>query len=164
MPGAIQYRTLRTRWGRLLIQADARSVQAVSFDGGRHHRAPDPGWQHGGSVVDETAAELRAYFAGELKHFSVRAAPQGTPFQQRVWRVLRRIPYGETLSYGEVARRIRCPGAARAVGAAASTNPVAIIVPCHRVVGSDGQLTGYAGGLERKAGLLALERTHTPRP
>jgi methylated-DNA-[protein]-cysteine S-methyltransferase len=162
MRGAIQYRYLRTRWGRLLIQADARCVRAVSFEGGRHYRAPDPQWHHGGSVADQAAAELKAYFAGEQKAFGVRAAPEGTLFQQHVWRILRRIPYGETLSYGEVARRIRRPGAARAVGAAARSNPVAIIIPCHRVVGSGGQLTGYAGGLERKAGLLALELAHAP--
>jgi methylated-DNA-[protein]-cysteine S-methyltransferase len=163
MHGAIQYRTIRTRWGRLLIQADANAVKAVSFEGGRHYRAPAPRWQHGGSVADQAVAELRAYLSGERKTFSVLTAPEGTPFQQRVWRTLRRIPYGETLSYGEVARRIRQPGAARAVGAAARDNPVAIIIPCHRVVGSDGRLTGYAGGLDRKAGLLALELRHAPR-
>ena len=101
--------------------------------------------------------------SSERSGFDVRLAPQGTPFQRHVWRVLQRIPYGETLSYGEVARRIGQPGAARAVGAAARSNPIAIIIPCHRVVGSDGSLTGYAGGLQRKAGLLALEQAHTAR-
>jgi methylated-DNA-[protein]-cysteine S-methyltransferase len=114
-------------------------------------------------VVDQAAAELREYLAGKRHAFDIRLAPQGTPFQRRVWRILRRIPYGETLSYGDVARRLDQPGAARAVGAAARANPIAVIIPCHRVVGSDGRLTGYAGGLRRKAGLLALERGHAAR-
>ncbi|HEY9473834.1 MAG TPA: methylated-DNA--[protein]-cysteine S-methyltransferase [Mycobacteriales bacterium] len=106
----------------------------------------------------ECAAQLRAYFAGELTAFDVPLAPAGTPFQQRVWAALREIPYGRTVTYGELADQIGRPTAARAVGLANGRNPVSIIVPCHRVVGSTGALTGYGGGLESKAWLLDHER------
>lgn len=102
--------------------------------------------------------QLRGYFAGELTEFDLTLAPEGTPFQQRVWRALREIPYGETESYGGLAARIGAPGAARAVGLANGRNPISIVVPCHRVVGASGSLTGYGGGLERKQQLLDLER------
>ncbi len=105
----------------------------------------------------EAARQLREYFDGERTEFDVPLGLAGTPFQQRVWAALRRIPYGETVSYGELATQIGQPGAARAVGLANGRNPIAIIVPCHRVVGSDGSLTGYGGGLERKRHLLAFE-------
>lgn len=100
---------------------------------------------------------LDAYFAGRGTRFDVPLAPAGTAFQQAVWKALRDIPYGATASYAEIARRIGRPRAVRAVGAANARNPIAIIVPCHRVIGADGTLTGYAGGLERKRALLALE-------
>ena len=101
--------------------------------------------------------ELRRYFHGRLREFTLPVAPPGTAFQMEVWKHLRRIPYGTTVSYGELARRIGRVGAARAVGRANATNPVAIVVPCHRVVGAAGALTGYAGGMERKRALLELE-------
>jgi methylated-DNA-[protein]-cysteine S-methyltransferase len=102
--------------------------------------------------------QLAAYFRGDLQAFDLPLAPAGTPFQRRVWQELARIPYGETISYGELARRVGNPKAARAVGLANGQNPLPIIVPCHRVIGSDGRLTGYGGGLPRKEALLALER------
>lgn len=101
--------------------------------------------------------QLRAYFAGELKIFDVDFDGGGTPFQQRVWKALCEIPYGETISYGELARRIGQPTASRAVGLANGQNPISIIVPCHRVIGANGSLTGYGGGIERKRWLLAHE-------
>lgn len=104
--------------------------------------------------------ELEAYFAGEQFSFSVPLAPGGTPFQRCVWEALRSIPYGATLSYGEIASRIGSPAASRAVGAACRANPVAILIPCHRVVSKSGSLTGYAGGLAVKELLLRLEDTH----
>jgi methylated-DNA-[protein]-cysteine S-methyltransferase len=104
-----------------------------------------------------TADQLDAYFAGALTRFTLPLAPFGSQFQQRVWAALQDIPYGETESYGELAERIGSPGAARAVGLANGRNPIAIVIPCHRVVGSDGNLTGYGGGLERKKQLLDLE-------
>jgi methylated-DNA-[protein]-cysteine S-methyltransferase len=105
------------------------------------------------------AEQLAAYFRGELIEFALPVAAPGTPFQQRVWAALRLIPYGETRSYGEVAAEIGNPAASRAVGAANGRNPVSIVVPCHRVVGSTGRLTGYAGGLTTKEQLLAHERS-----
>jgi methylated-DNA-[protein]-cysteine S-methyltransferase len=109
------------------------------------------------TALDTAAAQLREYFAGERTAFDLPLRPLGNAFEQRVWDELLRIPYGETASYGEIARRIGYPDAARAVGRANARNPIPIVVPCHRVIGSDGSLTGYGGGLERKRALLALE-------
>jgi methylated-DNA-[protein]-cysteine S-methyltransferase len=118
---------------------------------------------HAGWSLDETAFadavdQLNAYFAGGLVDFDVELDLRGTEFQQRVWKALLTIPYGETRSYGEIAEHVGAPGAARAVGLANGHNPVAIIVPCHRVIGASGHLTGYGGGLDRKQALLELER------
>lgn len=107
--------------------------------------------------------QLKAYFDGTLRTFNVPMAPQGTEFQRQVWEELQTIPYGRTLSYGELAKRLGNPSLTRAVGAANGANPIAILIPCHRVIGSDGSLTGYAGGLERKRFLLELEGA-IPRP
>jgi methylated-DNA-[protein]-cysteine S-methyltransferase len=109
----------------------------------------------------EAAAQLAEYFAGERAAIDLPLAPRGTPFQQRVWAALLEIPYGGTTSYGELAARIGSPGAARAVGLANGRNPIGIVVPCHRVVGSTGALTGYGGGIETKRRLLAAERGQT---
>src|SRR5262249_41921343 len=109
-------------------------------------------------------AELARYFAGTLRAFTLARAAEGTPFQRRVWDELVRIPYGETISYAELARRIGEPRAVRAVGRANGASPIAIVVPCHRVIGADGTLTGYAGGLEMKRALLALESRVSGRP
>ena len=106
----------------------------------------------------EVERQIAAYFRGERREFDLPLAPQGTAFQRRVWEELRRIPCGETISYGQLAQRIGNPAASRAVGHANGRNPIAIVVPCHRVVGAKGALTGYAGGLSRKERLLALER------
>jgi len=105
----------------------------------------------------ETIRQLRAYFAGELKDFDLRLSLIGTDFQLRVWHTLQTIPYGETISYGQLAHRIGSPKAARAVGLANGSNPIPIVVPCHRVIGSNGSLVGYGGGLSNKKALLALE-------
>ena len=106
----------------------------------------------------ETAAQLDQYFAGSRKRFELLLGPNGTPFQRAVWNAIAQVPWGETLTYAELASRAGRPGSARAAGAATGRNPLSIIVPCHRIVGSDGSLTGYAGGLDRKQKLLALER------
>lgn len=126
----------------------------------------DPGKQERGEavaagaepVLDAAAAQLDAYFAGELTAFGLPLALDGTAFQRTVWAALQDIPYGETISYGEMARRIGQPSASRAVGLANGRNPVSIVVPCHRVIGADGSLTGYGGGMERKRFLLGLEQ------
>ena len=111
------------------------------------------------ALTSQALAQLSEYFAGTRTHFTLPLAPQGTQFQQRVWQALCNIPYGETCSYGDIAKRIENPKGVRAVGLANGKNPIAIVVPCHRVIGANGKLTGYAGGLERKAGLLKLEGT-----
>lgn len=121
----------------------------------------DRGSEPGGPRVDggfaETERQLGEYFAGERTGFDLPLSPRGSEFQLRVWRALERIPYGATRTYGELAAELGCPGAAQAVGAANGRNPLAVVVPCHRVIGADGTLTGYAGGLERKRRLLDLE-------
>ena len=123
---------------------------------------PDPAWREarGGlpAALRQARRQLREYFDGGRRAFDLPLAPAGTDFQRRVWRELGRIPYGETLSYGDLARRVGRPGASRAVGAANGRNPLAVVVPCHRVIGADGALTGYGGGLPVKQALLALER------
>jgi methylated-DNA-[protein]-cysteine S-methyltransferase len=116
-------------------------------------------------IFEETAAQLKAYFAGQLTSFDLPLTLEGSAFQRTVWAGLREIPYAVTISYGELARRIGQPGASRAVGLANGKNPVSIVVPCHRVIGADGRLTGYGGGLDRKSFLLGLEqRVSWPDP
>ena len=117
----------------------------------------DPAWRRDDAAFDAVTKQLAAYFAGELTEFDVELAPDGTPFQLTVWAALRTIPYGETVTYGELAAQIGRPGAARAVGLANGRNPISVIVPCHRVIGSTGKLVGYGGGMDRKKLLLDLE-------
>jgi methylated-DNA-[protein]-cysteine S-methyltransferase len=142
----------------LLVTADARGrLTRLQFHDGPWTPAARSGWVRDADAFADVAHQLDAYFAGELRDFDLQLAPAGTPFQQQVWSALRAIPYGETASYGEIASTVGQPGAARAVGGANNRNPIAIIVPCHRVIGAGGSLTGYGGGLERKRKLLALE-------
>ncbi len=110
-------------------------------------------------AFDDVRAQLDEYFAGRRTTFDLQLAPSGTPFQRRVWDALREIPYGRTATYGEIARRIGSPTSSRAVGMANGRNPISVIVPCHRVIGANGQLVGYGGGLDRKRALLELEAT-----
>jgi methylated-DNA-[protein]-cysteine S-methyltransferase len=117
----------------------------------------DPEWTRDDAAFVEAKRQLDEYFAGERTTFDLPLNPAGTPFQQVVWEALRAIPYGEVFSYGEIAEQIGKPGAARAVGLANGRNPISVIVPCHRVIGASGSLTGYGGGLERKQLLLDLE-------
>jgi len=147
--------TLATPIGELLLVSDGEALTAVQFDDGRRG-SPTPGGADD-PVLAEAAAQLRAYFAGERTAFDLPLRAAGTPFEQGVWDELRRIPYGETTSYGELAARVGEPSAARAVGRANGRNPIPIIVPCHRVIGADGSLTGFGGGLECKRALLDLE-------
>ncbi len=147
-----------TPLGRVRIARTARGLAGLWFEGQKHHpgalqapqRADDP-------LLRETARQLDQYFAGERRDFELPLDLQGTPFQQAVWQALQRIPAGRTRSYGEVAQVLGSPSAVRAVGAAVGRNPASLVVPCHRVLGRDGSLTGYAGGVERKQALLALE-------
>jgi methylated-DNA-[protein]-cysteine S-methyltransferase len=137
-------------------------LSGIFMEEHRHGPAVDPSWVEDPAAFREVTRQLDEYFAGSRASFDLALAPAGTPFQQRVWAELARIPAGTTVTYGELARRAGRPGAARAVGAAVGRNPVSIVVPCHRVVGSDGALTGYAGGIARKAFLLALEGAPAP--
>lgn len=153
-----RYTELASPVGELLLTADAEGrLTRLQFHDGPHTRATREGWTHDPGAFADAARQLDAYFAGELRDFELDLAPSGTPFQLQVWEALRAIPYGQTASYGEIARSVGQPGAARAVGGANNRNPLAIVVPCHRVIGSGGSLTGYGGGLPRKRQLLALE-------
>lgn len=142
-------RAIETPIGPLTLQADEAAVTAIRF-GADGARDASP-------LLDAAEAQLREYFAGARRTFDLPLAPHGTAFQQRVWAALRAIPYGETRTYGELAAAIDSPNAGRAVGMANHRNPIPIIIPCHRVIGANGTLTGYAGGLEIKRRLLALE-------
>lgn len=142
--------------GPLLLAGDEQGLHLLHMDAAQPWELPGD-WQPAGNQLDDVRRQLDEYFAGKREVFEVRLAPLGTPFQQEVWRALQRIPYGTTCSYGDLAEQIGRPRAVRAVGTANGANPIAIIVPCHRVIGSNGTLTGYAGGVERKQILLELE-------
>lgn len=145
--------------GPLLLAGDQDALHVLSFGVGSRRRAIDAEWQPDmKGVLKHVRRELDEYFAGRLKQFSTPVAFNGTQFQNAVWQELRRIPYGETISYLELATRINKPDAVRAVGMANGANPIAIIVPCHRVIGSNGSLTGFGGGLPTKRALLELEK------
>jgi methylated-DNA-[protein]-cysteine S-methyltransferase len=150
----VRYTVVDTPIGPLLAAAgDGGGLTGLWFD-----REPAPGWERDGDgVFDTLRDQLDAYFSGELREFDLPLAPAGTPWQRAVWAALQEVPYGTTLSYGELAARLGRPSASRAVGAANGRNPISVIVPCHRLIGSSGALTGYAGGLERKAWLLQHE-------
>jgi methylated-DNA-[protein]-cysteine S-methyltransferase len=148
------YTQIESPVGALTLLGDESGLRQLLFGS----REAEPGWNQEGAHLAEAVRQLRAYFAGELEAFDLRLAPEGTAFQLGVWKQLCQIPYGETISYGQLACRVGHPKAARAVGLANGSNPIAIIVPCHRVIGSNGKLTGYGGGLDIKEKLLALER------
>jgi methylated-DNA-[protein]-cysteine S-methyltransferase len=144
--------------GPLLLAADETGLRSIDFVNGRRPVSPDAAWHEDPAFLNEPIRQLRAYFAGDLETFNLPLAPAGTTFQLAVWRDLCEIPYGKTISYGELARRLGNPKACRAVGLANGSNPIPIVIPCHRVIGSNGKLTGYGGGLLLKEKLLALER------
>ncbi|MET9101578.1 methylated-DNA--[protein]-cysteine S-methyltransferase [Streptomyces antibioticus] len=145
-------------YGPLTLVADDDGVLCGLYMTDQRHRPPEETFgPRDDTLFTETEEQLAAYFAADLKEFTVPLRLHGTPFQQRVWAELRRIPYGETRTYGALAATLGTPGAARAVGLANGRNPIGIIVPCHRVVGADGNLTGYGGGLPRKRRLLTHE-------
>lgn len=171
------YQEYASSVGEIRLVADEGAIIALELSGAPDsHRFLQKGeltyeqagerWRADGAVCQETAViaqayrQLEEYFAGKRQYFSVPLAAKGTPFQERVWKALQTIPYGETRTYGQIAAQIGQPGASRAVGMANHRNPVAIMIPCHRVIGADGALTGYGGGLERKAFLLQLEQSH----
>jgi methylated-DNA-[protein]-cysteine S-methyltransferase len=153
-----------TEIGPLTLVADGDALAGLYMEMHRHQ--PDistfgPAVDGNDRFLKGVVEQLSAYFAGEIQTFDLAVAPKGTPFQQRVWAALQEIPYGETWSYRQLADHIGQPTASRAVGLANGKNPVSIIIPCHRVIGASGSLTGYGGGIERKQLLLDLERTHS---
>jgi len=158
----MSYTWMESPAGKLLLAADDAGLRAITFADGRTPAKPDPSWREDAEPLREAIRQLRAWFGGELRDFDLPLAPEGPAFHQRVWRELLNIPYGETIAYGELARRIGSPRASRAVGRANGANPIPIVIPCHRVIGSNGKLTGYGGGLPRKEFLLALERKQLP--
>ena len=149
MKMALYCENVPTPVGTLCVCSDGEAVTGIRFGAGETNG--------GCPVTGQARQQLTEYFAGQRREFDLPLAPAGTDFQRRVWELLREIPYGETVTYGELARRLGNPRAARAVGMACNRNPIAIVVPCHRVVGSTGSLTGYAGGLDTKAFPLKLE-------
>jgi methylated-DNA-[protein]-cysteine S-methyltransferase len=158
MAGEICYTWEESPVGRLLVAGDTAGLRYVLFEAGRSKVKPRPGWREDGTPLAEVIRQLRAYFRGVLRQFDLPLAPEGTPFQRRVWRELLSVPYGETATYGDLAKRLGRPSASRAVGLANGANPISIVIPCHRVIGSNGKLTGYGGGLRTKEWLLGLEQ------
>ncbi|MDQ0773428.1 methylated-DNA-[protein]-cysteine S-methyltransferase [Streptomyces aurantiacus] len=153
-----QHTVIDSPYGPLTLVATDGVLSGLYMTDQRHRPPEETFGRPDGTPFAEATEELRAYFAGELKDFSTQLRLDGTPFQRSVWEQLRKIPYGETRSYGELADALGNPKASRAVGLANGKNPLGIIVPCHRVVGADGSLTGYGGGLQRKQRLLDFER------
>lgn len=149
----MRHLVLDTPLGPLLLASDGEALTAATFDG----TPPATSRPESDAVLEAVARDLEAYFEGEPVTFSVPLRLDGTPFQEQVWAALSQIPHGETISYGTLAGRVGKPLGAQAVGAANGANPAAVVVPCHRVIGADGSLVGYAGGLERKRALLDLE-------
>src|SRR4051794_32411058 len=150
MSDTIFYDVTPSPLGDLTLVSNGDALTGLYLSDASHARMPQLSWVRDAAPFREVEQQLAAYFAGARMRFDLPLAMAGTMFQQRVWQALRAIPFGTTLSYGELARRIGSPGAVRAVGAANGRNPISVIVPCHRVIGGDGSLTGYAGGLPRK--------------
>ena len=149
----ITYDVLPSPIGDVLLTAESGALSGVHVN-----RTPGPAWERSPGQFAAARGQLDAYFAGDRREFELPLAPRGTPFQTRVWDALRRIPYGETRTYAELAHDLDAPSACRAVGAANGRNPLSIVVPCHRLIGSNGSLTGYGGGLAAKRWLLEHER------
>ena len=152
------YSTIDSPLGRLFVQGDGQFVTGLYMPQHKGWPGLDASWQQADTPFAMVREQLAAYFAGQRCEFDVPLKLAGTPFQQRVWKELVHIPFGQTIAYAELARRIGQPTASRAVGNANGRNPISILVPCHRVIGASGKLTGYAGGVEKKEWLLAWER------
>jgi methylated-DNA-[protein]-cysteine S-methyltransferase len=154
---AVSYTTMESPIGPLMMAGDKGGLRLVHFATGRRPQSPQGDWIEDRRPFKEVIRQLEGYFLGKLVDFDLPLVLNGTEFQLLVWRNLRKIPYGETISYGQLARRIGSPHAARAVGLANGSNPIPIIIPCHRVIGSNGDLIGFGGGLPVKKKLLELE-------
>lgn len=160
----IWYTWLESPIGRLLLAARDTGLVLLAFEAGRRPARPAADWTPADRPFREPARQLRAYFAGRLREFDLPLQPQGTAFERQVWQELTRIPYGQTISYGELAGQVGRPSAARAVGLANGRNPLSVVIPCHRVIGANGSLTGYGGGLENKRWLLEHEGARLTLP
>ena len=155
----MRFRSFPSRLGEVLIAAENEKLRWLFFTSGRTALRPDPDWveDERDPLLGETKRQITSYFARRLKRFELPLDPQGTPFQERVWNKLLAIPYGTTVAYSELARRLSKNAAFRAMGAANGQNPISVIIPCHRLIGKNGSLTDYGGGLDRKRKLLELE-------
>lgn len=147
--------------GELLLAGEDGALSMIGFPKGSMRRDPEPEWIYNEKPLAEARRQLREYFDGKRKSFDLPLQLNGTEFQVSVLEALQKIPYGETVSYGEIAKRIGRPKAMRAVGAANGRNPIPIVVPCHRVIGSSGDMTGFGGGIDTKEALLRLEAENT---
>jgi methylated-DNA-[protein]-cysteine S-methyltransferase len=156
------YRYIRSPIGRLLLAGDDNGLALVGFPEGKGKIDPETGWELDGDCFIDAESQFLQYFDGKRRAFDLKLAPTGTAFQLAVLDALQTIPFGETRSYVEIARQIGRPKAVRAVGAANGRNPLPIVIPCHRVIGADGSLTGFGGGLETKLFLLELEGVKAP--
>ena len=159
----MHYRHHDSPIGPLFIAGDESGLQLLLMELDSRPWRIEDGWQPASRELDAVCRQLDEYFAGKRQQFELRLAPRGTAFQQAVWQALRAIPYGRTCSYAELARAVGRPKAVRAVGAANGRNPLPIVLPCHRVIGADGSLTGFGGGLPTKVSLLRLESGHDMR-
>jgi methylated-DNA-[protein]-cysteine S-methyltransferase len=158
------YTTIASPIGELLLVGDGDALRGLYMQEGRKPGKVAPGWKREPDAFADVVGQLNEYFAGRRTSFDLTLEPIGTPFQLAVWQALQEIPYGGTATYAELARRIGRPSAPRAVGAANGANPLSVIVPCHRLIGTNGSLTGYAGGVERKRLLLDLETLTGAQP
>jgi methylated-DNA-[protein]-cysteine S-methyltransferase len=156
----VQYTMIDSPLGALLAVGDDDTLAELYLPSGRHAALPPPTARRDDTALRDVRRQLDEYFAGTRQRFELKLAPRGTPFQLRVWMALREIPYGETTSYGRTAHAVGTPTGARAVGLANGQNPISIIVPCHRVIGANGSLVGYGGGLDAKRWLLDHEAKH----
>lgn len=153
----MRYRYVKSPLGDILVAGDGEGLRFIGFPEGKGRIEPDPAWIRDDGAFEDARQQLLEYFAGRRRHFDLKLAPTGTRFQLSVLDALRRIPYGETRSYADIARSVGNPKAVRAVGAANGRNPLPIVIPCHRVIGAGGSLTGFGGGIEAKRFLLNLE-------
>src|SRR3954454_5613775 len=160
--GILIYTTVDSPIGELLLLGDGEVLHGLYMQAGRKPMRINPRWQRDDEAFGEVRRQLDGYFSGALSSFDIPMHLEGSAFQRTVWHALTEIPYGETISYGELARRIGRPELARAVGTANGQNPIAVIVPCHRVIGANGKLVGYGGGLDNKRRLLELEAGELP--
>jgi methylated-DNA-[protein]-cysteine S-methyltransferase len=160
----MRYTQIDSPIGPLFLTGDEQGLKTITFQRERKKVTPEADWKEDHRFFKDVIDQLDAYFRGKLKKFNLKLDPRGTPFQLSVLKALQKVPYGKTVSYGELARRVGNPKASRAVGGANARNPLPIVIPCHRVIGSDGSLTGFGGGLDVKQALLDLEKASRDSP